>query len=95
MGEIFDKAEELENQDTLFLMFHFFKGALSLGDSKLIETLLSKDFFMTTLGALECMSYHIFLILLVDDPEVMQSPTFRHEDEINGGGLGFTDQTSV
>lgn len=40
MGEIFEKAEELENQDSLFLMFHFFKGALSLGDSKLIETLL-------------------------------------------------------
>jgi hypothetical protein len=26
---------------------------LSLGDSKLLETLLSKDFYMCTLGALE------------------------------------------
>lgn len=57
MGEIFERAEDSENQDTLFLMFHFIKGALSLGDSKLIDILLSKDLFMTTLGALECM-YH-------------------------------------
>lgn len=54
MEELFEKAEDLENQETLFLMFSFFKGALSLGDTKLIETLLSAEFFMTTLGALEC-----------------------------------------
>lgn len=65
MKEIFEKAEELENQDTLFLMFHFFKGVLSLGDSKLIETLLSKDLFMTTLGALECKSLIIFVIFSI------------------------------
>ena len=54
MSDLFDKAEELENQETLFLMFQFFKGVLSLGDTKLIETLLSADFYLTTLGALEC-----------------------------------------
>lgn len=73
MGEIFEKAEELENQDSLFLMFHFFKGALSLGDSKLIETLLKKEYFMTTLGALECkfLSYLPYNSHFIDDPEVV------------------------
>lgn len=45
---------------------------LSLGDSKLIETLLSKDFYLDTFGALEC---KVFIIksnkFKIDDPEVL------------------------
>jgi hypothetical protein len=43
---------------------------LSLGDSKVIETLLSKEFFIDTLGALEC-NFFSTLTIFLDDPEVL------------------------
>ena len=61
MCNLFDQAEGLEASEHLFYMFHLYKAMLSLGDSKIIEALLSKEFYMFTLGALEY------------DPEVYQS----------------------
>ena len=66
---LFDQAEGLEAQEHLFYLFHLFKGMLSLGDTKLIETLLSKEFFMFTLGALEY------------DPEVFQNGAGEHGND--------------
>lgn len=66
---LFDQAEGLEAQEHLFYLFHLFKGMLSLGDTKLIETLLSKEFFMFTLGALEY------------DPEVFQNGAGDHGND--------------
>lgn len=51
---IFTNVEELENLDSLFSIFFIMKYLLSLGDTKLIETLLSNDFYLFTFGALEC-----------------------------------------
>jgi len=53
-------------------MFHFFKALLSLNDTKLLETLLSKDFYMLTLGALECKICTKKTYFCIDDPDVVQ-----------------------
>lgn len=56
----------------LFSIFMIYKGFLSLGDSKIIETLMTNDFYLDTFGALECM--YIFKINVnikyIDDPEI-------------------------
>lgn len=57
LHDIFTTVDELENHEALFNLFYIYKYMLSLGDTKLIEVLLSKEFFMDTLGALECKSY--------------------------------------
>lgn len=44
---------------------------LSLGDTKLIESLLSPEFYMDTFGALECKSY--FINPFADDPDLFNS----------------------
>ena len=51
-------------------MFIIYKCLLSLGDSKLLETILSNDFYVCTFGALEC---KVFNLILLDDPEVLQN----------------------
>lgn len=50
---LFDRAEDLTNFEVLFNIFYIFKYMLSLGDSKLIETLVSEPFYKDTFGALE------------------------------------------
>ncbi|CDW88124.1 UNKNOWN [Stylonychia lemnae] len=77
---LFEKAEELDAQEYLFYMFHFFKALLSLNDTKLIETLLSKDFFMVTLGALEY------------DPEVIQGQSPSNQNRRNSDVNEFQNQ---
>jgi hypothetical protein len=54
---------------------------LSLGDSKLLETLLSKEFYIDTLGALECNHSKLILNLYIDDPEILQAAAFTKGDE--------------
>lgn len=53
MKEIFTTSEDLSSTENLFNLFYIYKYMLSLGDSKLIETLLSNDFYLETFGALE------------------------------------------
>lgn len=53
LHDLIDKAEDLQNYDVLFSFFYIFKNMISLGDSKLIETLMLKDFYLDTFGALE------------------------------------------
>ena len=53
LHELIDKAEDLQNYDVLFNIFYIYKNMISLGDSKLIETLVSKDFYLDTFAALE------------------------------------------
>jgi hypothetical protein len=53
LHDLIDKAEDLSNYDALFNIFFIYKYMISLGDSKLIETLMSKDFFLDTFAALE------------------------------------------
>jgi hypothetical protein len=54
LKEIFETSEELGSQDNLFSLFFIYKYMLSLGDTKIIECLLSQDFYLSTFGALEC-----------------------------------------
>jgi hypothetical protein len=54
MHDIFMAADDVQSHETLFIIFNIYKAMLSLGDSKLIELLLSKDYYLDTLGALEC-----------------------------------------
>ena len=70
MEELLETAEEQENNDALVNLFIIYKSILSLGESKVIETMLSNDHFMGTFGALECnfSNYH-----LLDDPEVLSN----------------------
>jgi hypothetical protein len=51
---IFGDCESLENLEALFSFFAIIKGLISLGDRKVIEVLLSNQFFLLTFGALEC-----------------------------------------
>lgn len=53
LKDIFGHMEDLENYEELFNLFYIHKYMLSLGDTRLIETLLSNDFYMETFGALE------------------------------------------
>ena len=45
---------------------------LSLGDTKLIETMLSQEYYLDTFGALEC-KYHIIPYIYLDDPEIINN----------------------
>lgn len=49
-------TEELHNIETLVNLFFIYKSMLSLGDTKLIETMLSQEYYLDTFGALECKS---------------------------------------
>jgi len=54
LTEIFETSEEMENFESLFNLFYITKYMLQLGDSKLIETMLSNEFYLTIFGCLEC-----------------------------------------
>ena len=51
---IFDDVEDSLSIANLMLIFSIYKSLISLGDKKLIETLLSNQFYLDTFGALEC-----------------------------------------
>ncbi len=53
MHELLDTAEDLTNYEALFNIFFVYKYMLQLGDQKLIEALISKEFYSDTFGALE------------------------------------------
>ena len=59
LHEMFEKAEDLMNFEALFNIFFIYKYMISLGDSKLIETIMSKDFYLFTFGALEYDPEHL------------------------------------
>jgi hypothetical protein len=66
----------------LFQIFAIYKGLLSLGDRKVIEVLLSNAFYLDTFGALECTDIlSSNLILIIDDPEVLQNNAQNVLDE--------------
>jgi Component of IIS longevity pathway SMK-1 len=71
LGDIFNTTEELHNIESLVNLFFIYKSMLSLGDTKLIETMLSQEYYLDTFGALECnyYKYHIYL----DDPEIINN----------------------
>ena len=54
LKEIFQTSEDLNSHDNLFNLFYIAKYMLSLGDTKLIEVLLSQEYYLDTFGALEC-----------------------------------------
>ncbi len=51
------------------MIFAIYKGLISLGDRKVIEVLLSNEFYLDTFGALECK--HRKIVTVIDDPEVL------------------------
>ena len=53
LADVFDKADNQQNLDQLVLLFYIYKLLLGLGDQRLIETLVSDQFYMSTFGALE------------------------------------------
>lgn len=54
MVEIFETSEEMDNYESLFNLFYITKYMLQLGDNKLIEVMLSNEFYLTIFGCLEC-----------------------------------------
>jgi hypothetical protein len=69
LKDIFDTAEDMLSLNVLFSLFYIYKYMISLGDNKLIETLLSPEHYTQTFGALECKSI-IHLTFYIDDPEL-------------------------
>ena len=89
LKDIFETSEELNSQENLFSLFFIYKYMLSLGDTKIIETLFSQDYYVSSFGALECKSSLDDVTLSVDDPDLcaassptseLVSPTMRHRD---------------
>ncbi len=71
LTEILETSEELESYESLFNLFYITKYMLQLCDTKLIETLLSNDFYLTTFGCLECKIFILLLKFTIDDPELI------------------------
>ena len=75
LRDIFNTSEDIQNIETLFHLFNIYKAMLSLGDTKIIECLLSQEYYLDTFGALEC-NYQTYLIIDIDDPDLYNvSPT--------------------
>lgn len=53
LQELFNNLEDLEAHEQLKKMFLVFKALLNISDMKLLETLLSDQYYLTTFGALE------------------------------------------
>mmetsp|Transcript_25265 Transcript_25265/g.29137 ORF Transcript_25265/g.29137 Transcript_25265/m.29137 type:complete len:642 (+) Transcript_25265:1-1926(+) len=53
LQEVFTDLEDLECSDGLQKMFMVFKALLNISDIRLLETLLSNKYYLTTFGALE------------------------------------------
>ena len=53
LKEIFEILEDLESEEGLQKMFLVFKALLNISDIRLLETLLSEKYYLTTFGALE------------------------------------------
>ena len=53
LQELFTLLEDLENEEGLQKMFLVFKALLNISDMKLLETLMSDKYYLTTFGALE------------------------------------------
>lgn len=53
LQELFNTLEDLESEEGLQKMFMVFKALLNISDMKLLETLLSDRYYLTTFGALE------------------------------------------
>ena len=67
--EIFETSEEMDNYESLFNLFYITKYMLQLGDNKLIEVMLSNEFYLTIFGCLEC-KYNISNKRCIVDPEL-------------------------
>lgn len=52
---MFKIAEDLEDMDSLHILFQIFKTAVLLDAVKLIELFISDEYIMKVMGALECM----------------------------------------
>ncbi len=72
--ETFKTAEDLEDEETLVAAHVVVKYAILINDTALIETLLSDEFAMDVIGALEY------------DPEVPVAERPRHREHLNGPG---------
>jgi hypothetical protein len=63
----FKEAEELQNAEALYSIFYIYKNIVSHGDQKVVETLLSDDYYIDFFGALESKFFGGFK-LFVGDP---------------------------
>jgi hypothetical protein len=52
--DVFEVCEDIEDKDSLKILFELFKNAILLDDNRVYEALFSKDNIMKLMGALEC-----------------------------------------
>ena len=84
--EIFETSEEMDNYESLFNLFYITKYMLQLGDNKLIEVMLSNEFYLTIFGCLEC-KYNQSNKSCIVDPELSnpnQSQSGSESSQQNG-----------
>ncbi|KAH7621274.1 hypothetical protein Ndes2526B_g03615 [Nannochloris sp. 'desiccata'] len=72
--ETFKTAEDLEDEETLAAAHAVVKSAILINDTALLETLLSDDFAIDVIGALEY------------DPEIPATERPRHREHLAGPG---------
>lgn len=66
LGKAFREAETQENAEALFDIFYIYKNIVTYGEQKVLETLLSDEFYLEMFGAFERK-----LLLLVGDPSYL------------------------
>lgn len=53
LGKAFKEAEEQENAEALFDIFYIYKNIVTYGEQKVLECLLSDEFYLDMFGAFE------------------------------------------
>ncbi len=51
---MFHDAEKYKSEAKLVLIFYIYKAFVGLNDERLIETMMSDDLFLDTVGVFEC-----------------------------------------
>ena len=64
MREIFEKAEIDDAMDSLLSIFKIIRSIVNLADYELLDLLVSNDYYLFVFGALECIPYIFYLIII-------------------------------
>lgn len=65
--DVFEVCEDIEDTDSLKIIFELFKNAIMLDEAKVYDALFSEENIMKLMGALECKVY-VNPLTLSDDP---------------------------
>lgn len=53
LGKAFREAEDLESAETLWSIFYIYKNIVTYAEQKVLESLLSDEFYLDMFGAFE------------------------------------------